>query len=119
MSSSFASVVSAVEALTERGTIHRVYCEQCDRDRQHEVPGATERFRDFFETYAPGASLKSRRNEMYSVRSGILHGSDLMQLDQNRYFGWDPPGWNERELADELWSLTRLAIRNWLLNPPH
>lgn len=118
MSSSFAAVVSAVEALTDRGAVHSGYCERCKRDWQHEVPGATERFRAFFETYAPGASLRSRRNEMYSLRSGILHGSDLMQLDQDRDFGWDPPGRNERELAGELWSLTRLAIRNWLLYRP-
>ena len=117
MSSSFASIVSAVEALTERGVIHRVFCEHCARDQPHEVPGPTRRFRDFFETYAPGASLKRRRDEMYSLRSGILHGSDLMQLDQDRDFGWDPPGWNERELNDELSSLTHLALRNWLLNP--
>jgi hypothetical protein len=118
MSSSFASVISAVEALTERGAIHRVYCKQCARDQPHEVPGPTRRFRDFFETYAAGASLKRRRDEMYSLRSGILHGSDLMQLDQDRDFGHDPPGWNERELNEELRSLTRLAIRNWLLNSP-
>jgi hypothetical protein len=118
ISSSFASVVSAVEALTERGAIHRVYCEQCAQDHAHEVPGPTRRFRAFFETYAPGASFNRRRDEMYSLRSGILHGSDLMQLDQDRNFGWDPPGWNERELNDELRSLTRLAMQNWLLSSP-
>jgi hypothetical protein len=117
-SASFASVVSAVEALTDRGTTHRVHCEQCNGYSQHEVPGATERFRAFFEQYAPGASLRKRRTEIYTLRSGILHGSNLMQLDQDRDFGWDPPGWNERELADELGSLTRLAIRNWLRDPP-
>jgi hypothetical protein len=118
MSSSFAAVVSAVAALTERGTTHSVYCEQCERDYLHEVPGATQRFHDFFETYASGASLKRSRKKMYNLRSDILHGSGLMQLDQDSDFGWDPPGWNERELDEELWSLARLAIRNWLLNPP-
>jgi hypothetical protein len=29
---------------------------------------------------------------MYELRSGITHGSDLMQLDQYVVFGWDPPG---------------------------
>jgi hypothetical protein len=51
---------------------------------------------------------------MYSLRSGILHGSELMQLDQDLAFGWDPPWWKERELHDELWTITRLAVRNWL-----
>jgi hypothetical protein len=114
VSSSFASLVSAVESLTDRGTTHRVFCEQCQDDRSHEVPGATERFRSFFETYAPGAALRKRRTQMYEFRSGILHGSDLMQMDQDLAFGLDPPDWNERKLHSELWSITRLALRNWL-----
>jgi hypothetical protein len=117
-SSSFASLVSAIESLTDRGTTHLVYCEQCQADRSHEVPGATERFRSFFETYTPGAALRKRRTQMYDLRSGILHGSYLMQLDQNLYFGLDPMDFNETELQHELWSITRLALRNWLKNPP-
>lgn len=117
ISSSFASLVSAVESLTDRGAVHRVYCKQCKGECQHEAPGATERFRAFFEKFAPGAAQRKRRNEMYSVRSGIVHGSDLMQVDQDRDFGWDPPGWNERELYSELWTVTRVALRNWLRNP--
>lgn len=120
ISSSFAALVSAVESFTDRGITHIVYCDKCERDATHEVPGATERFRAFFEKYAPGKSLKSRRSEMYSLRSGILHGSELMQLDQDIAFGcvWDPPWWNEHKLHEELWGLTRVAIRNWLKNPP-
>ncbi len=114
LSSSFAALVSAVESLTDRGEVHLVFCGRCQCQCPHEVPGATERFRAFFERYAPGQGLRRRRSEMYSLRSGILHGSDLMQLDQGLSFGWDPPGWNERELHDELWRLTRLAVRNWL-----
>ena len=118
VSSSFACLVSAVESLTDRGTVHRVYCEQCENDREHEVPGATERFRAFFEQYVPGVAFRSRRSQMYSLRSGILHGSELMQLDQDLAFGWDPPWWKERELHEELRGLTRVALRNWLKNPP-
>jgi len=118
VSLSFASLVSAIESLTDRGTTHRVYCHDCQDFAQHEVPGATERFRAFFECYAPGVALRSHRSEMYALRSGILHGSELMQLDQDLAFGWDPPWWNERELHEELWALTRIAIRNWLKNPP-
>ena len=113
-SSSFASLVSAVEALTERGTIHMVFCEQCQLTKPHEVPGATERFRAFFETNAPGAALRKQRSQMYALRSDILHGSHVMLMDQDLDFGWDPPGWNERELYRELISITHLALRNWL-----
>jgi hypothetical protein len=117
VSSSFASLVTAVESLTDRGRSHRAYCQQCQADQSHEVPGATERFRSFFETYAPGVALRKRRTQMYELRSGILHGSDLMQMDQDLAFGFDPLDWNESELHRELWSITRLALRNWLKNP--
>jgi len=99
-SASFASLVIAVEALGERDL------------------KPTERFRNFIEQYAPGASLESRRKEMYALRSDILHGSGLMEMDQDAHFGWAPPEQKERDLMDELWGLTRIAVRNWLKNPP-
>jgi hypothetical protein len=118
MSASFASLVSAIESLTERGDIHGFNCPVCAKPMQHEDPGATRRFKDFFEAYASGAALAKQRDEMYSLRSGILHGSDLMQLDEDRAFGWDPPWWNERELYWDLSVITRTALRNWLRNSP-
>jgi len=48
----------------------------------------------------------------------ILHGSELMTIDQDVAFGWDPPWWNEHEMHEELWTVTRTAARNWLRNPP-
>jgi hypothetical protein len=54
VSASFASLVSAVESLTERGDKHGITCPECNGTLDHEVPGATERFRAFFEQYAPG-----------------------------------------------------------------
>ncbi|SRR5258706_2129478 len=118
VSASFAALVSAIESLTDRGNIHRFNCPTCGDLTQHEVPGATRRFKDFFDTYAPGTALSKRRNEMYSLRSGVLHGSELMQLDHDLTFGWDPPQWNEYDLQTELWGITRIALRNWLKSPP-
>jgi hypothetical protein len=119
MSASYASLVASAEALTtDRGSKHNVYCDECKENRSHDVPGATEKFRTFFEIYAPGQGLSKQRSKMYGLRSKILHGSDLMQLDQGRAFGWDPPWWNEREMVTELWTLLRIAARNWLVDPP-
>jgi hypothetical protein len=98
-SASFASLAIAVEALGERAS------------------RPTARFRNFIERYAPGASLEKRRTEMYALRSDILHGSGLMEMDQDAHFGWSPPEHREEELLRELWGLTRIAMRNWLRNP--
>jgi hypothetical protein len=51
---------------------------------------------------------------MYGLRSAILHGGELMQLDHDIDLGWDHFWLNEYELNRELWSLTRAAFRNWL-----
>ena len=116
-SASFAALVSAIKSLTGRGDVHQFECPICHRPTQHEVPGAVRRFKDFFDTYASGGALAKQRDDMYSLRSGILHGGNLMQFDLQLDFGWDPPAWNERELHQELWGLTRVALRNWLKNP--
>jgi hypothetical protein len=99
-SASFAAVVSAVEALTEGNG-----------------PGATRRFIDFFDTYSPGAVLEQRRRAMYRLRSAILHGSKLMELDEVLAFGLRPGDWAERDLQTDLWQLTNSAVRNWLKSP--
>lgn len=117
VSSSFASLVTAVESLTGRGSHHQTLCTECGDHFSHEVPGATKRFQNFLERYAPGNSLAKQRSKMYALRSGILHGSSLMQLDLGKDFGWDPPYWNERELHDDLWVVARIALRNWLKDP--
>ena len=95
----------------------RERCDKCKENRTHDVPGATEKFRSFFEKYTPDPGLRERRSKMYGLRSKILHGSDLMQLDQGRAIGWDPPWWNEQEMNTELWGLMRTAARNWLKDP--
>jgi hypothetical protein len=116
MSASFAALVSAIESLTDRGNSHPVKCTTCNKDIEHEVPGATQRFKDVLQDYASDPSLAKQRDEMYSLRSAILHGSDLTQLDQDLAIvhAVDPGLENELELYDELWRLTRVALRNWL-----
>jgi hypothetical protein len=113
-SATFAAFVSAIEALTERGDAHQFACPICGGHTQHEVPGATRRFKDFIEAYAPGVGLAKRRDEMYALRSGILHGGKLIELDYALAFGWDPPWWNQRQLIWDLSTITRIALRNWL-----
>jgi hypothetical protein len=113
-SAAFGALVSAIEALTERGKVHPIICPDCGGQIQHEVPGATRRFKDFVEAHAPGASLASQRDEMYALRSGITHGSKLIDLDYALAFGWDPSWDNQRQLTWDLSTITRIALRNWL-----
>src|SRR5439155_7015202 len=47
VSASFAALVSAIESLTKRGEVHGFTCPVCGGPCQHDVPGATKRFRDF------------------------------------------------------------------------
>lgn len=99
LSASFASLAIAIEALGDRALT------------------PTKRFSTFIERYAPSASLEDRRKKMYALRSDILHGSGLMEMDQDAHFGWAPPEQKERDFINELWGLTRIAMRNWLRDP--
>jgi hypothetical protein len=74
VSAAFAALVSAIEALTERGDRHHFNCPVCGKQTQHEEPGATRRFKDFIETYAADAGTV-RRGKVYPLRSDILHGA--------------------------------------------
>jgi hypothetical protein len=56
-----------------------------------------------------------------------LHLSALTHWETSTYFLKLPPlpksrallgARNERDLHEELWGLTRVAVRNWLKNPP-
>jgi hypothetical protein len=113
VSAAFAALVSAIEALTERGDRHHFNCPVCGKQTQHEEPGATRRFKDFIETYAADAGT-ARRGKVYPLRSGILHGSKLIEIDYALAFGWDPPWFDQLETHWELSTITRVALREWL-----
>ena len=100
LSASFASLVIAIEALGDRRK------------------GPTARFHDYLAQYAPNASLQDRGKKMYALRSDILHGSGLMEMDQDADSGWSPPEQNDKDIMEELWRLTKLSMLNWLQNPP-
>jgi hypothetical protein len=51
---------------------------------------------------------------MYDLRSDILHGSQLIELDYTLAFGWNPHWENQLQLIWDLSSVTRIALRNWL-----
>jgi hypothetical protein len=115
ISASFASLVTSIEAFLDRGQRHVVECKDCGgRKVEHYTPSIGESFKAFLARFAPGTALQASRSKMYKVRSKILHGDNLMLLDQGRAHGWDPPWWGELQLHRELSSLTRVAFRNWL-----
>lgn len=115
ISAAFASLVSAIEAVADEPYLtHSVWCGQCGFARDHDVPGAGGRFQTFLDKHAPGTGMKKRRNEMYRMRSEILHGDKLMQLDLSMSSAFQPPTWQEYDLHSDLSAVTRLALRNWL-----
>ncbi len=115
MSAAFAALVSAIESLTATGNVHDFTCPICGLPTNHRVPGPTKLFRNFLATYAPSASLAKERDDMYDLRSNLVHGGHVVELDREiPFMGWTPPGFNERQKYSDLWGLTRAALRNWL-----
>jgi hypothetical protein len=120
ISASFVAFVSAIESLTSRGKHHDFkFCPICGKSGTHEVLSLSKLFKNFLATYAPDPSLAKDRDRMYGLRSSIVHGSDVMELDQSiPIMGWSPWGSKEDELYNGMWQVTRTALRNWLKSPP-
>ncbi|MDP3750084.1 MAG: HEPN domain-containing protein [Phenylobacterium sp.] len=114
VSASFASLVTAVEALLLRGASHELHCPACGKDVTHDHPGIGATFRAFLETYAPGERHQASRNKIYAVRSQVVHGDRLILFDLEAETSFDPTWWNEFNLNDDLSAVVRVALRGWL-----
>jgi hypothetical protein len=115
MSAAFAALVSSIESLTATGNAHDFTCPICGLRTNHRVPGPTKLFMNFLRTYAPGASVARERDDLYDLRSNLVHGEHVVEIDREiPFMGWTPPGFNERQKYYDLWRLTRTALRNWL-----
>jgi hypothetical protein len=70
--------------------------------------------------FRQGASLAKDRDDMYELRSDLVHGEHLVELDREiPIMEWTPPGFKERQQYYDLWGLTRTALRNWLKSRSH
>ena len=117
ISASFAALVSAIESMTSGGSVQEIKCPVCGRPTQS---GPTRLFRNFLAAYAPGDTLARDRSDMYDLRSGLVHGAHLMELDREiPIMGWTPPGFKELDQYRNLYGLTRIALRNWLKSRSH
>ncbi|MBI4266064.1 MAG: hypothetical protein HY657_16945 [Acidobacteria bacterium] len=97
----FTGLITAIEALNDEPS-----------------GGATKRFIDFLEKYAPGAGdQKERRRRLYEIRSQLSHGGTLLRSDQRRDFlGFTPADSKEIRETSEASSLVRIAVVNWLIS---
>jgi hypothetical protein len=76
ISASYGSLVSAIESLTLLGKQHDpIGCPTCGRSIDHEVPGPTQAFKAFLETYAPGQAANKVRDAMFGLRGRHRIGS--------------------------------------------
>ncbi len=86
-------------------------CPECGRDRG---PGPTARFRQLVERYAHGVEGVS---QLYSLRSKLVHGGALLDLDLPA--AWDSLDPDEMEQSDQYGLARRVAtavIINWFLD---
>ncbi len=109
VSAAFDALVQAIEALLpdESGPI----CPECKRPAGL---GPTRRYMDFVENYAPGIDEKDRR-ELYSVRSGIVHGGRLLRGD----LPWsgsalDASRRHQHDVMMRAYEVTRRCLVTWL-----
>jgi len=114
ISSCFVALVCAIESLIPE-LEQQVICPECKKDRS---PGPTQRFQDFVETYAPTPDSQERnKKRLYKIRSDLAHGRDLLRFDSSPWdWSLNTTSMTEREALDDLFSIARKIIVNWLRN---
>jgi hypothetical protein len=111
-SASYASLVAAIEALLPEDRKER--CKDCGQP----IYRISKKFRDFLTTHAAGQEKASERKALqdafYDLRSGLAHGSKVLQPDLEPWKFFDRRGAVEGELHRTLHSVVRIAMLNWL-----
>jgi len=111
-SSMFVHTIQAIESLAWQPR-SQTSCPRCNKP---EGPGPTRLFNEFLDRYAPGA-IEGRR-VLYSVRSGLSHGSlPPFLVDTEIHFGFVPEDFHQRRLAWDALEAARIAMHNWLRDP--
>jgi Apea-like HEPN len=111
------AVVQAIEALIPQDD-SSPRCETCGRSTG---PGATQRFANFLEQYAPGTQQEKGRKQLYDLRSALSHGGKLLsgELAGHAFRDFTPKSWEERSMLGTAQTLARIAGVNWLLRHQH
>jgi hypothetical protein len=103
---SYISVINAIEVLTDRGA--QDLCPTCGLNR---APGPTARFRETVERFAGDVP---ERDELYRLRSRLVHGDHVLLADGPSGFSFMPHPAEERGRHDLALRVSRVVIMAWL-----
>ena len=107
LSFAFAAVISSIETLNQfyhrEKKINR--CDKCNL----EIYSVRRKFRDFFKFYVSDEKkLDSHVDDLYNIRSKILHRGELLLSDIERF------NIDDAVRLEYLIRLIRISIINWL-----
>ncbi len=115
-SAAYLALITALEVLAQRAPKARCdCCEACEVQK----PGPTKSFGDFLSTYGPAGS-KGVRSALYTLRSDISHGEQLLMFDAglNGCGVLDPIETRQSQNLERAWRFGRIALLNWLGSQP-
>lgn len=119
---SFVSLIQAIETMCDSEpesencetcgdpVLIQTQCENCGKVKK--ARGPTRLFREFIDQYTQNLPARLR-NEMYSMRSKITHGTKIMVADQDLR-GFDQKSHEEQEMYRIAKSVTQISLLNWL-----
>jgi hypothetical protein len=114
VSSAFLACVQAIETLVDRPA--PTPCPTCKKDTG---PGPTKLFREFVEQHCLTSDVdQAVVSQLYRTRSDLSHGHYLFQLDEAPWalnIGATVASDRELELARSALTVSKDALRNWLL----
>jgi hypothetical protein len=112
-SAAYTALISAVESLIPDAKIEDK-CVECGREKKE---GPTKQFINFMEVYSPSEGISRRgRSKLYSTRSKLVHGGDLLPADNPQHFlqMFNPNQWDSYFEFREVQQTVKIALYNWL-----
>jgi hypothetical protein len=107
---SYLALCNAIEVLL--GHVEADPCPACGKDR---APGPTQRFADLVGEYA-NSLPKAQQRELYDLRSSLVNGHTLLDIDLPGAFGGLVPKQIEQRHTQELGrNIARFAIMDFIL----
>jgi hypothetical protein len=109
---SYLATITAIETLALHPPEAADPCPTCGKDR---APGPTRRFKAFVERFA-GSLPSKERAALYSLRSQLAHGHDLLATDKRLWrMGLDPLDVQQMDLHRVSTQVARVVIIGWFL----
>lgn len=108
---SYVALISSIESLLDKPKVLK----KCDECLQNILEiSISQKFKNFVEKFAPGLEDKDRQI-LYDLRSNIVHGNRLLEIDNKPFSSWLLPSiMDDHKRVEICLNVVKIALINYL-----